>query len=262
MAHGHTFRVAGEVEEGTTLRVAIVDADAEARGRLRAWLSGRHGIDIVGEAATLGDAAGLIRETGADLVLAETDIRGTDMLQLIDLLEEVGASLLVLSGGARAVSPAFEAGGSDGVIGPPAENRLDRVFRVAHHSKSASGPGGVAESSPRVDGLRSGEWIHWLSVPVGDRYILIHTRDIRFIEGAGNYVRIHTESRAVLFRSTLTRLEQRLNPSMFARIHRSTIVNVESVREIFAEGGGDFIVALNSGERLRMSRNYRSSLLR
>ena len=83
-----------------------------------------------------------------------------------------------------------------------------------------------------------------------------------WIEAAANYVRFHARGKAFLLRTTMAQLEQELDPRRFARIHRSTIVNLDRVREIRPEWHGDYDVLLTTGDTLRLGRRYRQVLLR
>ena len=106
--------------------------------------------------------------------------------------------------------------------------------------------------------------------PVTDRFLvkklgrefLVRVDDIDWIEAAGNYVRLHVSDRSHLIRSTMSAIEDRLDPQQFVRIHRSTIVNVDRIKEIQPWAGGDYLAILKSGQQLRISRGYRDALLR
>ena len=90
---------------------------------------------------------------------------------------------------------------------------------------------------------------------------MLRAAEVDWVEAAANYVRIHARGRVFVLRTTMAALEGRLDPRQFARIHRSTIVNVDRVREIRPEWHGDFDVVLADGKTLRLSRSYRGSLL-
>jgi two-component system LytT family response regulator len=91
---------------------------------------------------------------------------------------------------------------------------------------------------------------------------LVRVRDVDYIEACGNYAEIHAGDRTHLVRMTMQELEQRLDPSMFVRIQRSTIVQIDRIRDILSANHGDFDLSLNDGTVLRLSRNYRSRLQR
>jgi len=91
---------------------------------------------------------------------------------------------------------------------------------------------------------------------------LVRVRDVDYIEACGNYAEIHAGDRTHLVRMTMQELEQRLDPSMFVRIQRSTIVQIDRIRDIMSANHGDFDLSLHDGTVLRLSRNYRSRLQR
>lgn len=89
----------------------------------------------------------------------------------------------------------------------------------------------------------------------------IRAADVEWFEAARNYVRLHSGGRAYVVRSTLTELEDQLDPGQFRRVSRSALVNVDRVREVQPWFHGDAVVILESGRRIRMSRRYRRTLL-
>jgi hypothetical protein len=92
--------------------------------------------------------------------------------------------------------------------------------------------------------------------------ILIDVGEIDWIEAQGNYLALHVGGRVHLVRETMTGLQKRLDPGCFARVHRGCIVNLDKVREIRPEGGGDARLTLANGETVRLSRSFRSTLPR
>lgn len=89
---------------------------------------------------------------------------------------------------------------------------------------------------------------------------LINTEDIHWIEASGNYANLHLESGVFPVRSSMTDLERRLDAARFARVHRSTIVNLDRIREIRPTESGDYTIRLAAGAEVRLSRRYRSAL--
>ena len=85
--------------------------------------------------------------------------------------------------------------------------------------------------------------------------------EVESLEAAGNYVRVTSGGRSLLMRSSLSELDSRLDPEQFARVHRSTIVNLDEVRQITPHMSGDYQLLLSSGRVLRRSRHYRRRLL-
>jgi two-component system LytT family response regulator len=92
------------------------------------------------------------------------------------------------------------------------------------------------------------------------RVLFLKVEEIDWIESSGNYVELHAGKQTFLHRETLNALEGKLDPNRFARIHRTTIVNLDRVQELLPWSHNDFLVVLKDGARLRMSRRYRGNL--
>ena len=99
-----------------------------------------------------------------------------------------------------------------------------------------------------------------LVVKSGGRLFFLRTDEIDWIEAAGNYVRLHMKDQSHLFRETMNQMESRLDPQRFFRIHRSRIVNTERIKELQPWFNGEYVVLLQNGAQLRLSRSYREKL--
>lgn len=94
----------------------------------------------------------------------------------------------------------------------------------------------------------------------GGRVVFVKTAEIDWVEAAGDYVNLHVGKKVWLLRDTLTALEARLGYPRFRRIHRSAIVNLDSIRELRSLDNGEYLVVLHDGVELKLSRNYRDNL--
>jgi two-component system LytT family response regulator len=92
------------------------------------------------------------------------------------------------------------------------------------------------------------------------RVLVLSEREIDWVAAEGDYVRIYANGRGHLLRGTMSAMEARLAAPRFARIHRSTIVNVDRIREVRSQGDRDALVVLRDGSRLKLSRHYRANL--
>jgi len=90
---------------------------------------------------------------------------------------------------------------------------------------------------------------------------LVNAEQVDWFDSAANYIRLHVGNNAFLVRMTMNELEQKLDPQQFARIHRSTIVNIARVKEVTPDWHGEFDVKLLDGTNLRLTRTYRNRLL-
>jgi len=93
-----------------------------------------------------------------------------------------------------------------------------------------------------------------------DKEFIIKINDIDWIEAAGNYMNLNINGKIYPLRETMSGLESKLNPNLFARIHRSTIVNLDRIKQISALETGDYEINLNCGKQLRLSRRYREKV--
>lgn len=106
------------------------------------------------------------------------------------------------------------------------------------------GPGGVPRLAVKGEG----------------RVVFVRTPDVDWIEAMDNYVRLHVGREVHVMRETLSSLETRLSGSTFLRIHRSTIVNVDRIREVQPWFAGDYVVILADGTKLTTGRRYRAAV--
>ncbi|MDQ3254506.1 MAG: LytTR family DNA-binding domain-containing protein, partial [Acidobacteriota bacterium] len=105
------------------------------------------------------------------------------------------------------------------------------------------------------------KYLERLMIKASGRVIFLPTGELDWIEAEGNYLRLHSGREAYLLRETMNRLAARLDPHKFARVHRSTLVNVERIKELQPMFGGDYVVILRDGTQLTLSRSYRDKLL-
>ncbi|MEM6704123.1 MAG: LytTR family DNA-binding domain-containing protein [Acidobacteriota bacterium] len=126
-----------------------------------------------------------------------------------------------------------------------------------HNAYSAAAP-----DRPRSERTEdsSSPYIQRIAVKKARRILLLWTEDIDMIEAAGNYVRLVSQGQGHLYRTTMRSLEKKLDPDRFLRIHRSTIVNVDRIREVLTTPSGDYVAILADGTRTNWSRGYRRQL--
>ena len=119
----------------------------------------------------------------------------------------------------------------------------------------------LSAPEPPVSTAKRAAALPRLVVKEHGRFILLRHEDVDWISSAGDYVHLHAGGRSYLVRKTMSELEETLAPRNFARVHRTSIVNVDRIKEIKPLPQGDFVVKLHDGTVLRMSRSYRDRLL-
>ena len=246
------------------LRVLVVDDEPLARERMLRLLAGARDVEVVGECGDGHAAVAAIREGAPDLVFLDVQMPELDGFAV---LESVGRDVVpgvVFMGPPGDAPRAFEVDAVDYLLKPYASERFQRALERARARISLGAAAGSAAWPARAatPAPPAGEsWVERIMVKADDRTQFVRVADIDRIESAGNYARLHVGRTTHLIRETLCALEGRLDPSRFGRIHRRVIVNLARVREIQPWFGGDQIVILADGLRLRLSRSYREAFV-
>lgn len=245
------------------IRAVIVDDEPLAREGVRLHLEDEHDIDVAGEAGGGEEAVSLIEEVRPDLLFLDVQMPGLDGFAVLEAIgaEDMPVTIFTTAYDQFAVR-AFDAHAVDYVLKPYDGERFHRAVERAREriiARRTAGVDGRLESL--IGELRSrSRYAERLVVRAGGRIVILRTTDVQWIEAASNYVRIHVGGKDHLLRETMTALEARLDPSEFVRIHRSTIVRVDCIRELEPLFQGDYVVILDDGTRLTSSRGYRDRL--
>lgn len=261
------------------IRVIIVDDESLARDNIRLALEKEDDIEIAAECRSGREAVQAIGARDPDLVFLDVEMPTLNGFQII---EEVGADkmpgvVFVTAFDEHAVQ-AFSVHAFDYVLKPFTDERFaeaveharrrlelgggrlgDRYKSLLRDVSEADGEGTPlsAEDHPAT------KYISRILVKEKETARFVEVTDVEWIGAAGNYVRLHMLDGAThLVRSSVSALEDRLDPTLFVRVHRSTILNLDRVEEIQPWAAGDHIAILRSGQQLRVSRTFRRHLLR
>jgi two-component system LytT family response regulator len=265
-----------------TLRTLIVDDEPLGRDGMRMHLARETDVEVVGEAGDGAQAVEAIRALRPDLVFLDVQMPEMDGLQVVEAVgpAHMPAVIFATAYQQHAVR-AFELHAVDYLLKPVTEERLRAALgrarlRLAARSEEALAArlealledfralrertGGTVDAAAPAPAPR--KFASWISVAGRNSTQLVRVEDVDWFEAEGNYVRLHVGQVSHLIRSTLRGMEEQLDPAAFIRIHRSTIVNVNRIREIQPWFGGDYIALLQDGRQLRVSRSHREQLLR
>ena len=249
-------------ETGTPIRVLIVDDEPLARAHLKSLLRERVDVDVIGECGDGRSAIDQIRRLTPELVLLDIQMPELDGLEVI---REVGpatmpAVVFVTAYDEHALA-AFEVHAFDYILKPVSRQRftqaIDRVVGLIR----ADAPVTDRPLEALIEAMRSERSaLDRIAVKADGRVLFIRVSEIDWIEADDDLVRIHTGKSVHAHRSTLTHLEERLPASRFLRVHRSTLVNVDRIREIQPWFQGDWVLILSDGTRLHSGKSYRSKV--
>jgi len=246
-----------------TLRVVIADDEPLARDQLRHLLSAEHDVAIVRECANGPETVAAVRADKPDLLLLDIQMPDRDGFEvLFELRPEETPAVIFVTAYDQYALKAFEVRALDYLLKPVDPRRL----REALQRVASQGPRSAAEQDKDrlADLLREvserRRSYQRIAVPSGDKILFLPAESIFSFEASGNYVQIHAAGGKYLRRQTLTSLAERLDPERFVRVHRSWIVNVDSIRELVPWFRHTFILVLENGQRIHMSHTFRDAI--
>jgi two-component system LytT family response regulator len=246
------------------LSVLIVDDERPARAKVRRFVAGDPEIGTIFEAADGVRAVDLVREESPDLVFLDVQMPGLDGFGVLEALDPgVRPHVVFVTAFDEYAVRAFEIHAVDYVLKP---FDVERLTLALARAKEAVGRRRDGEDRRRLTQLLADvrrerpERLERLLVEQADRAVLLPLARVDRIESARNYAVLHAGRETYRVRTTLDRLEQRLDPRRFVRVSRSAIVNVDRVAELRPWSHGDWVVVLSDGAKLKLSRRYRSRL--
>jgi two-component system, LytTR family, response regulator len=245
------------------LRTLIVDDEPLAREGIRMLLATDPEVVAVDECADGKAAVDVIIERKPDLVFL--DIQMPEMCGF-EVLRAVGGermpNTIFVTAYDKYALRAFEVHALDYLLKPYSN---ERFFRALERAKTQIKLRNQTDVSNQVSALldhlkRGGDRVERLVVKAAGRISFLNVEEIDWIEAADTYVRVHVGRESHLVRGTMTALEATLNPKKFLRIHRSTIVNLQQVKELQPLFHGEYLVTLRNGTQLTSGRSYRAKL--
>lgn len=246
------------------IRTIIADDEPIARDRLRALLNADREVEVVGEAEDGAAALDAIVTCAPELVFLDVQMPRLDGFAVIESLppDRVPAVVFVTAYDEYALR-AFDVHALDFLLKPFDESRFRRALSRAKDRIARQRPATVDRRlDALLETLRRARGLERLAVQSGGRVFLLRTEDVDWFEASGNYVRAHVRGDSHLLRRSLASLEEELDPSRFARIHRSLLVNLERVVALEPARHGALVVMLRDGTQLITSRAHGARLQR
>jgi two-component system LytT family response regulator len=249
------------------VRTVIADDERLARQKLLILLESEPQVKIVAECADGKQALAAIRTFQPDLLLLDIQMPDLNGFQVLDELrmEEMPAVIFTSAYDQYAIR-AFEANALDYLLKPFDQERLHHALERACLQLSKSRDHEIARrilgllSQVNSGKLPASDPERRLVIKANGRVVFIDLDSIEWVEAAANYVRLNIGKESYLFRETISRVCERLDPNHFVRIHRSTIVNVRKIKELIPVNSGEYVVVLKNGRELSCSRGYRAPL--
>jgi two-component system LytT family response regulator len=248
-----------------TIRTLIVDDEPLARERIKRFLAAEPDLELVGECAEGHEAVAAIRTLKPDLVFLDIQIPELDgfgVLKAIGIAQM--PAVIFVTAYDRYALQAFDVNALDYLLKPYNRERFRKAVERARAQLSNGAKGELNERLlSLLENFKTEQPRHLerLMIKSSGRVFFLRAEELDWIEAEGNYLRVHVGRESHLVRETMNRLASKLDPDKFLRIHRSTLVNIERIKELQPLFSGDYVVILRDGKQLTLSRSYRDKLL-
>jgi two-component system LytT family response regulator len=234
-------------EQPDKLTAVIVDDEPLARSNLAILLRLDPKIQIVAECGSGIDAPAMIRDLKPDLLFLDVQMPECDGFDVLELLgNDVPPAVVFVTAYDQYALRAFEAGALDYLLKPFDNARFDLALKRARQKIA------LGKNLPKK--------LERLAIKNAGQVSFLKISEIDWIEAADYYACLHVAQRTHMLRRSISELEQDLDPAIFCRIHRSTIVNLDRIRGLTLNEDGEYEVVLENKTKLRLSRSYRKQL--
>jgi two-component system, LytTR family, response regulator len=237
------------------MRTVVVDDEQLGRELLRVLLADEEQVEVVAECRNGQEAIDYLQTKPVDLLFLDVQmpkISGFDVVERVGI-QHLPPTIFVTAYQEHAVR-AFDVHAVDYLTKPVEKERLQvALARVREKIAAKAALLTQAQLADVLQGVR-GSYPSRFLVKDGVKEILLPVEEIEWIEAAEYYSCLHSNGRRFMLRETISNLTARLDPGQFVRIHRSSLVNLSRVREVYREGQGEGSVVLVDGRKLRMSK--------
>ncbi len=261
-----------------TLRVIIVDDEELARKGLEMRLKEFPQVELLASCANAKEAVSAIIEHEPDLIFLDIQMPGKTGIEMIkDIQVDILPMIIFVTAFDSFAVDAFKMHAVDYLLKPVENERLLEAIDKASHQKALIS---VADEKQKLLKLivsltgksesaigelldnedDAGGHIDRLAIKDGSSITFVPIKDIDWIDAAGDYMCVHVSGETHIMRTTMKDLESKLSPSIFQRVHRSTIVNLQRVEKVSSHINGEFHLTLSCGSSLKMSRSYKEKV--
>ncbi len=265
-------------DSDTRIRAIVVDDESLARKGLTMRLAQFPRLEIVQVCKNGKEALAAIAEEAPDLVFLDIQMPGMTGLEVVEQLQQDNMPMIVFVTAYDAFAiEAFKANAVDYLLKPIEDERLQRA--VDRVMQRVAGKQAALEKERLLDivigltgksRLAIDEWLRSpdekseysdrLAIKDGSSTTFVPVRDIDWVDAAGDYMCVHVQGQTYIMRTTMKELEAQLDPNVFQRVHRSTIVNLSRVEKVSSHINGEFHLTLSCGSSLKMSRSYKDKV--
>ena len=244
--------------------VLIIDDEPMARQRIRDLLQEESDIEIAGECRNGYEAIVSIKKLKPDLIFLDVQMPELDGFGVLSEIDKKNLpEIIFVTAYDKYTLQAFSAHALDYLLKPFDDERFKEALnyaksRMGEKKSSPTSHSSLVSILEKLD--QEEKYLKRIQVKLNQRIFLINVNDVDSFEADGCYVRIRSVNFNHLLRETLKNLEKKLNPQKFVRIHRSTIINIDSIKELQHLSPYEWIILLKNGCKYVVSRSYREKL--
>jgi two-component system LytT family response regulator len=241
------------------IKALIVDDEPLARDRIREMLKEHSEIEVIGEARNGREAIDSVANHNPDLVFLDVQMPDLDGFDVLLNLNVARLPLIIfVTAYDQYALRAFDVHAVDYLTKPFDRKRFAEAIDHARVFMKGAAEPDTARILNMLQELRAGSrYLERFAIKNGETLFFVRAEDVDAIEAQGNYVRLNLARSSHLLRDTLNNIESQINPRMFVRIHRRTIVNIDRIKEVQTWGRGEYRVVLSTGAHYTLSRSYR-----
>lgn len=237
-------------------KAIIVDDEKAARILIREYLESHSNIEITGECVNGIDAVKMINEQQPDIVFLDIQMPGLNGFQVLQQLEQVPQIIFTTAYDQYAIQ-AFDLNAVDYLLKPYNRERFDRALARLLKNDSFDKIRELVNSTS----VNPGFYPEKIFVEVGNRLLSVAVSDIIYLKAEKDYAQVITATKSYLSSYGIGVLEQKLNPEAFIRVHRSFIININAVKEIYREISKTFLI-MNNEEEIIVGKKYANNIRR
>lgn len=231
-------------------KVVIIDDEAPARNLLREYIASYNQLQVIAECKNGIEAIGIINVLQPDLIFLDVQMPGKTGFEVLQETDYIPKVIFSTAYDQYALK-AFEVNAVDYLLKPYTKER----FSNAVNKILGDANDNLKQVQQLTESLNTKMYPERILVEHGSKLVSISIADILWIEADGDYTRLHTSKQSFLSNKSMNELEQKLNPQLFQRIHRSFIIAITAIKEVHKEPSGPQVVLTND-IRLKVSRTY------
>jgi two-component system LytT family response regulator len=251
------------VTSAPSIRALVIDDEPLAREMIREMLEGDSDVEIIGECANGREAVAAIRSLSPDLIFLDIQMPELGGFEVLESLKNENVpNIIFATAYDQYAVRAFEVHALDYLLKPFDRERFEAAWKRA---KGLIRDDRFNQRDQHIlallEELKAGpRYLERLVIKAEGRVFFLDIDEVHCIESEGNYVRVYNGKKTYLLRETISGLESQLDPKKFLRIHRSSIVRIDKIKELQPWFHGEYHVVLENGKQLTLSRNYRANL--